>query len=383
MLSEREALYLLNCLPGMYHRRLSRMLTLAGSFAKAYELPASAYYEAGIFQGDAAGRAFEGRREREVELRREYERLGAKGIRLILHTDEDYPGRLLRMPDPPYLLHVKGSLPTDDRPSAAIIGARACSSYGAELAAHFAERLAEAGVQIVSGLAYGIDLAAARGALKGSGESFGVLGSGVNICYPRESYPCFARMADGAGGVLSEFPPCAEPIGFHFVLRNRIIAGLADVLLVMEARKKSGTFITVDCALEQGKEVFALPGRITDELGQGCNQLIQDGASLLTKPEDVLEALAALPAARSLQGAAKTAKTEKMLPGAVGRKALPALASSEKIVYSKLDFNAKHVEAIARDAQLPLNSAFVQLTALERKGYAVSPQPAYYRKAFQ
>lgn len=383
MLSEREALYLLNALPGMYHRRLSRMLALAGSFAEAYELPAKAYYEAGVFQGDAAGKAFEQRRAREKQLLNEYEGLEARGIRLLLRSDTDYPKRLLQIPDAPYLLHVKGKLPSDAVPSAAIIGARACSDYGAEAAAQFAKSLAKAGVQIVSGLACGIDLAAAKGALSGSGESFGVLGSGVNICYPRESYPCYERMAAGAGGVVSEFPPRAEAIGYHFVLRNRIIAGLADVLLVMEARKKSGTSITVDYALEQGKEVFALPGRISDELGQGCNQLIQEGASLLTRPEEVLEALARLP---KREGVAGTISASILADGPfrmANAKELAALASSEKIVYSKLDFNAKHVETIAEETALPLSSVFVQLTDLERKGYAVSPQPAYYRKAFQ
>ena len=173
---------------------------------------------------------------------------------------EGYPERLMPFADMPSRLFVRGALPADEQKTAAIVGARICTAYGKSQAAFFAQVLAANGVAVISGLACGIDAAAHEGALRGKGKTFAVLGCGVDICYPKQNYPLMRRMLENGGGVLSEFPPGAEPLPWHFPIRNRVISALADVVLVIEAKEKSGSLITADYALEQGKTVFALPG---------------------------------------------------------------------------------------------------------------------------
>ncbi len=219
---------------------------------------------------------------------RELQELERRGILFYSMEDSAYPDRLRKIPDPPYGLFVRGRLPDPGRPSVAIIGARMASAYGREQARRFARELAENGIQIVSGMARGIDGIAERAAFDGGGVSFAVLGSGVDVCYPKENLSLYERtMRDG--GVISEYLPGTQPSANLFPARNRIIAGLAEVLLVIEARAHSGTLITVDMALEQGKEVFALPGRVSDGLSFGCNRLIKQGAGIAMDPEDLVE----------------------------------------------------------------------------------------------
>lgn len=205
--------------------------------------------------------------------------------------DSRYPRRLSVLERMPVGLYVKGNLPFEDCPSVAIAGARMCSAYGKEQAFLYARILAEHGVQIISGLAYGIDASAHEGALAGGGKTFAVLGCGVDICYPKENYPLYRRILEQGGGVISEFPCGSPPEAWHFPVRNRIISGLSDVVLIAEARKKSGSLITADYAMEQGKAVFALPGRVQDALSQGCNYLLYQGAGVAYSPECILEEL--------------------------------------------------------------------------------------------
>ena len=191
---------------------------------------------------------------------------------------EGYPERLMPFADMPSRLFVRGALPADEQKTAAIVGARICTAYGKSQAAFFAQVLAANGVAVISGLACGIDAAAHEGALRGKGKTFAVLGCGVDICYPKQNYPLMRRMLENGGGVLSEFPPGAEPLPWHFPIRNRVISALADVVLVIEAKEKSGSLITADYALEQGKTVFALPGRTTDATSRGFTRNDSRGA---------------------------------------------------------------------------------------------------------
>ena len=180
---------------------------------------------------------------------------------------EGYPERLMPFADMPSRLFVRGALPADEQKTAAIVGARICTAYGKSQAAFFAQVLAANGVAVISGLACGIDAAAHEGALRGKGKTFAVLGCGVDICYPKQNYPLMRRMLENGGGVLSEFPPGAEPLPWHFPIRNRVISALADVVLVIEAKEKSGSLITADYALEQGTEIAISPETILEELG--------------------------------------------------------------------------------------------------------------------
>ena len=221
---------------------------------------------------------------------RESRNLEEKGIVFVPRVDDRFPEKLKNIPNAPFALYLKGELPNPVKPSVAIIGARMCSEYGRYMARNFGRGLALAGVQVISGMARGIDGVSQKAALSAGGKSFGVVGSGVDVCYPEENKDIYEELCCN-GGVISEFPPGTMPKASFFPMRNRIISGLADVVLVIEAREKSGTQITVDTALEQGREVLAVPGRATDRLSDGCNQMISQGAGVALDVQDVLDRL--------------------------------------------------------------------------------------------
>ena len=244
-------------------------------------------------------------------------------IRFVRRADADFPEKLRQIEAAPDGIYVRGALPDPAKKSVAIIGARACSSYGRAEAIRFARELASAGVQIISGMAHGIDAWSHHGALEGGGETFAVLGTGVDICYPPSSRHVYERIPE-RGGLLSEFPPGTKAFPWHFPLRNRIISGLADLVLVVEARRKSGSLITADYALEQGKSVYAIPGRNEDKGSEGCNYLIWQGAGIAVSPAYLLEEL----------GVRKKEKKEKENRGQtpLERQILEALFTGEKSV---------------------------------------------------
>lgn len=217
----------------------------------------------------------------------ELNQLDKKGIKFIYIGSKDYPEKLMNIYSKPYSFYIKGGLPIGNVITVAIIGARNCSLYGKKVAEEIASSLAQTGVQIISGMARGIDAAGQWGAIKGGGKCFSVLGCGVDICYPSENIELYEKTIQ-SGGIISEYPPGTKANAWHFPQRNRIISGLADKIIVVEAKEKSGTCITVECALEQGKDVYAVPGRINDPLSEGCNKLIKQGASLFTCIQDII-----------------------------------------------------------------------------------------------
>jgi DNA processing protein len=202
-----------------------------------------------------------------------------------------YPPLLAELHDPPARLHLRGG-PADilSRPAVAVVGARSCSPYGAQVARELTRELAAAGIVVVSGLARGIDGEAHRGALAGGGPTVAVLGCGIDRDYPRAHAELARRIAE-SGLVISEYPAGVEPAPWRFPARNRIVAGLAAATVVVEARERSGALITADFALELGRDVLAVPGEITSGLSKGTNDLIRQGATPLLTPGDVLEAL--------------------------------------------------------------------------------------------
>ncbi len=206
-------------------------------------------------------------------------------INYLTREDDGFPERLKRIPSSPKGIYYMGELPDENVPSVAIIGARNCSGYGRQMAREFALEIAGAGIQVISGMAMGVDGIAQNAALSAGGRSFAVLGGGVDICYPAENAKLYERLLDN-GAVISEYAPGTPTIGRNFASRNRIISGLSDAVLVIEARQRSGTLITVGFALDQGKDVYALPGRVNDSLSLGCNELIKDGAYPLIRPYD-------------------------------------------------------------------------------------------------
>lgn len=219
---------------------------------------------------------------------KEWKKIREEGINVLYHGGEGYPTKLLLIPDPPLVLYQKGQKNLWDRPSVAVVGARNCSAYGKMTAKELGKKLALNGIVTVSGMARGIDGICQWNSLEAGGNSIGVLGSGVQVCYPSENYSLYRRLQT-EGCLLSESLPYTQPAQGLFPPRNRIISGLADLLVVVEAREKSGTLITVDMALEQGKEVYCVPGRLTDDLSKGCNYLIKMGAGIILSVDEFVE----------------------------------------------------------------------------------------------
>ena len=201
-----------------------------------------------------------------------------------------YPRLLTELHDPPAQLHLRGDVEALSRPAVAIVGARSCSAYGAQVARSLAGELAAAGLVVVSGLARGIDAEAHRGTLAAGGRTIAVLGCGIDRDYPR-SHAELARRIRATGAVVSEYPPGVEPAPWRFPARNRVIAGLCAATVVVEARERSGALITADFALDLGRDVFAVPGEITSALSGGTNDLLRQGAAPLLAAADVLAAL--------------------------------------------------------------------------------------------
>lgn len=325
---------------------LEKFVEICGGVAEAFYAP-----EAAVMKLDFLAEKFrkEILRYRDISwLEDEYNKLARRGIHFVSRVHPEFPKRLTFIVNPPFGLFYIGRLPEEELPVISIVGARSASFYGQEMARSMARELAAAGVLIVSGLAAGIDGFAHRGALEAGGDTFGVLGCGVNICYPKENIELFEAMKS-QGGLISEFPPGSRPVSWHFPFRNRIISGLSDGIVVVEARKKSGSLITAGFGLDQGKDVFAVPGRPVDELSAGCNSLIEDGARLITGASQILE---------DYKISVKLEKKSKIV-----------LAKSENMVYSSLCLDAKSIEEIANEAGLAYAQTAGCLYSLMKKGY--------------
>ena len=294
----------------------------------------------------------------------EYGKLEQKQVRFVTMLSEEYPKRLRNISSPPYALFVKGQLPKEDRRSVAIVGARECTPYGETMAREFGKVLGREGVQIISGMARGVDSAGQSGALEAGGTSFGVLGCGVDICYPREKIGLYMDLQE-RGGIISEFPLGTNPLPQYFPARNRIISGLADTILVMEAKEKSGSLITADMALEQGKDVYALPGPINSRLSMGCNRLIRQGAGILLSPEELLAELGICQ------------DNEKENNGQI--KIL--LERTENIVYSCLGLQPKNLEYLFNVTKIPVSELLDALMRLQLRGVVKEVSKNYYVRA--
>lgn len=255
------------------------------------------------------------------KLQEEYEKLFQKNIQFVLREDAVYPKRLSHIPDAPYGIFLKGQMPAEDKMAVAIIGARECSEYGRYVAEALGRYLGAKGVQVISGMARGIDGISQEAALAAGGTAYAVLGSGVDICYPARNRALYEQIQK-QGGILSIYPPGTAPRPQNFPPRNRIVSGLADVVVVIEARQKSGTLITVDMALEQGKEIYVVPGRITDRLSDGCNRLVKQGAGILLSPEEFLEEITEIWEKQREAIERDTLKTEKEIDGNTNKGAI-------------------------------------------------------------
>lgn len=283
--------------------------------------------------------------EREVEICRRH------NVQIVLQHDPQYPALLRKIHDPPPLLFIRGEFTPADLLAVAIVGTRHATHYGRTQAERLAAGLARRGLTVVSGMARGIDAAAHQGALKAQGRTVAVLGGGVLNVYPPEHSRLAVEIAS-RGAVISEAPPLRKPMSGAFPQRNRLISGLSLGVIVVEAAHRSGAFISVQHALEQGREVFAVPGRIDSRMSQGCHRLIQEGAKLVEDVDDVLEELGVL-----MQEAAQCGPAELPAP--------PGLKPEEQRVLDAIDDAPTSVEGIIEETGLPVPHVLAALSTLE------------------
>jgi DNA processing protein len=281
--------------------------------------------------------------------------LDRKGYFVLTIDDSEYPDTLREIFDPPFVLYGSGRPEVLCEPSIAVVGARRPTPYGRAVAEKLAGDLAARGLVIVSGLARGIDSIAHWGALS-SGRTVAVLGSGLDDIYPPENRGLFRKIAE-TGAVVTEFPPRMPPLGFHFPLRNRVISGLCLATLVIEATRQSGSLITARLALDQNRDVMAVPGYLTSDLSRGTNWLIKSGAKLVESWEDVVEEL-------------PSPLREQLLAGkAEEKREMPAMSPEEKKVYDRLGVaTLTHIDELVEAADSSVSEMLGLLLSLEIKG---------------
>jgi len=345
----RKQMYsFLNCMTGIDNKRLREMLLRTGDIEVLFEWPEDRLLDLGIPLTFQELEAFRKNRN-PAFLENLWTYMTEKGISYVSAEDEEYPSRLFDVEDRPFGLFYRGKLPDETQKSVSIIGARRCTTYGKEMAHFFGQQLAKAGVNVISGMALGIDGYAGRGALSANGASFAVLGGGCDICYPVENVDLYRNLLE-QGGILSERPPGYVGRPYDFPVRNRIISGLCDALIVIEAAENSGSLITVNDAIEQNREIFALPGRVGDRMSKGCNDLIKNGAQILLYPEDVLQYL-------GISVSKDTSVRNKVF-----------LSKEEQMVFREIGSSEISVDELLEKTNLPLSVLLERLVLLEVKG---------------
>ena len=298
-----------------------------------------------------------GQNQPRLDAVEELKRAERLGLILICPDDLEYPEWLHHIPNPPVILYIKGDPGVLAEPGISIVGSRAASSYGLRMAEILAGQLAGLGITVISGLALGIDTAAHQGALKGGGTTVAVLGCGLDLVYPRQNRELF-EIIPKRGALVSEYPLGTKPDGFRFPARNRIISGLSRGVVVVEATLKSGSLITAELALEQGREVFAIPGRADSLKSAGCHRLLQQGAKLVLSVADVVGEFADLPRLRPSAGDARRPAPP-----------LAPLSEEERSVMVALEIYPKHIDEVITSCQLTVDRVNELLLMLEIKGY--------------
>ncbi|MCR5431937.1 MAG: DNA-processing protein DprA [Lachnospiraceae bacterium] len=314
----------------------------------------------------------------------EAERINCMGIDFYSREHPLFPKSLYSIDPVPIGLFVKGNLPDERHRAVAVVGSRTSSNYGRSSCSIFCKEFVKSGMDVISGMAIGIDAIAHESALAagGPGKTYAVLGCGVDIVYPLTNQVIYDRITEN-GGVISEFYPGTKPQSYNFPIRNRIIAGLADAVFAVEARVRSGTLITVGCALDQGKEVYALPGRLTDKLSEGCNRLISLGATPALDPRDMTEQIAKLPprdtGERTTKEYDRSSLNKKATCVFDERETARRIEADEaRKVYLALDVEAKCIDEIAADSGMDVGRILDILVSLELDGFAKQVGPCMY-----
>ncbi len=355
----------LNMVRGIGPRTANLLLDRYGAPANVFAAPLEALLRDGL-KSDTVAQL----KNTEIlsKAESEIERLEALGAKIITLADDEYPELLKEIYDPPIVLYVKGDLSAAlAHPSIGVVGSRRCSTYGVNAANFLARELAALGISIVSGLARGIDGASHRGAIEAAGKTVGVIGTGLDVIYPKEHKKLTDEVAEN-GAVVSEFPLGTPPLAQNFPYRNRVISGLCFGILVVEASEHSGSLITARLAQEQGREVFAVPGNITSQTSFGPNFLIKDGAKLVQQARDVIEELPphikeSLPGYSLPEGKKKKSNASAQLTF----EAVALSATEQKVLNLLAADSASHIDQLLMTSGLSSPDLMAALLGLDMK----------------
>lgn len=336
-----------NLVKGVGSVRFQQIRSFFGDLSVAWQAPREAFQQAGL--PNRVLRNFYALRD-ELDLDQMYESIIERDILVLTLLDDQYPRLLKEIDQAPPVIYVKGSLTPADEFAVAMVGTRRVTAYGQQVARDTSTYLAGHGLTIVSGMARGVDALAHQHALQAGGRTIAVLGCGVDVVYPPEHRHLAEAIVEN-GALISDYPPGTQPEGINFPPRNRIISGLSLATIVVEAGERSGALITADFAVEQGRDVFAVPGNVFSPASRGTNRLIQNGAYAMVSPQDVLDVL-------------DLAQVEDYKDA---RQTLPADTTEAKILQA-LDFEPVHVDEISLEAGLPIEKVSAALTIMELKG---------------
>ena len=344
-------------IPGIGRVKFARMENYFGNLESAWEAPSAELKHAGL--DDGSTRAIASWRPR-ISLEAEMEKLCRYGVKAITCNDPDYPSRLKEIYDYPPLLYVRGSLLPEDEWCLAVVGTRRATVYGRQVTEEITTDLAQSRITIVSGLAKGIDSIAHKSALTAGGRTVAVFACGLDIVYPGENTE-LARNIMQQGALISEYPLGTKPKPEHFPRRNRIMSGLSLGVLVIEAAESSGAMITAHLALEQNREVFAIPGSILSPASRGTNHLIQEGAKLVHNYTDILEEL-------NLTTVAHQIEMKEIIPS----------SDTETMLLKQLSAEPTHADEVCRSSNLPVSTVSSTLAMMELKGLIKQVAPMNY-----
>ena len=352
----------LSYLPYMWYDKANKYMSVFDNPEEIYMASEETLKKVGIFTEEEIYNILSSKKT--INIEEKWNEMIKKGIKFVTINEELYPEKLRIYDDKPLWLYYKGHLPDDGEKMVGMVGARNCSQYGKSMAENLSSKLALYSISVVSGMARGIDVACHRGAINGRGKTYAILGCGVDICYPRENINEYMDIIDN-GGIISEYPPGSQPVSWQFPYRNRIISMFSDVVAVIEAKKKSGTLITTDYALKYGKEIFAVPGRVSDVLSEGCNELIKSGAYILTEAEDMLFATGVYFDDKKK----KNRNNKKIL-----------LEKENEVVYSCLDLLPQSINEIVDKTGMESSKVYSILMNLVLDGIVVEPARNHYAR---
>lgn len=380
-MNTREAIIALNMLPKIGPVKVRKMLERFGSAesilkASAEELtcvPGVGVETAKIIVNW----------EEKIDLTAELQEVKARDLKIVTEADADYPAPLRNMYDPPLLLYVWGELSSKDNHAISMVGSRKTTIYGRESARKLALQFASAGYTVVSGMARGIDTYSHEGAIAANGRTIAVIGSGLGQIYPPENMALAEKIASGNGAVVSEFPLSTPPDKKTFPMRNRIVAAWAEALVVVECPKWSGSMITANLATEMGRPIYAVPGQIDRPTSEGCNHLIREGATLLTKAEDLLEDFSQLPLL-DMPVISRGRRKQSTPSPEPAKSAKPDLTDEEQLIYQQLLVEDLTLDQLISTTSLAMPKLLPSLLTLEMKKLIKQlPGPRYTKRSIE